>query len=84
MFGMVYSSTVATFPKAIFVTAAGTLFMSFTLLCFLRPDVYLRARRRVRVDEERERGRSRVSKDLGRASPPPSSGASRSGSARDL
>ena len=67
LFGIVYSSTVATFPKGIFVTAASVAFCAVVLLCLLRPDVALRARpqRRLRRDEEEvERGRSRVSKDL--------------------
>ncbi|EMD33326.1 hypothetical protein CERSUDRAFT_57074 [Gelatoporia subvermispora B] len=62
MFGLIYSETVAKFPKAIFATAAGILVVSTALLCMLRPDA------RARMDAEVERGRSRVSKDISRAS----------------
>lgn len=70
MFGVIYSATVATFPKTIFVTAAGIILVALVLLCLLRPDEALRAKmqRRVRRDEA-ERGRSRISKDLGIGSP---------------
>ncbi|KAI0084119.1 MFS general substrate transporter [Irpex rosettiformis] len=84
MFGVIYSSTVANFPKAIFVTAACTLFTALILLSFLRPDVALRVKRRVRQDDESERGRSRISKDLGRSSQAFASEPSSSGSARSL
>ncbi|KAI0683398.1 major facilitator superfamily domain-containing protein [Cytidiella melzeri] len=80
IFGMIYSSTVATFPKAIFVTAAGTLLVALVLIFFLRPDASLRVKRRVRRDDDSERGRSRISKDLGRKSSPPINEPSGSGS----
>lgn len=67
---MVYSATVATFPKAIFATAAGISFVALALLYLLRPDVALRMKQQRRSRrEEVERGRSRVSKDLGISSP---------------
>lgn len=70
IFGVVYSSTVATFPKAIFATAAGITLVALALLCLLRPDVALRMKQQRRAHrEEVERGRSRVSKDLGISSP---------------
>ncbi|KAJ3476132.1 hypothetical protein NLI96_g11375 [Meripilus lineatus] len=71
VFGVVYSSTVARFPKAIFTTAAAILVVSLAFLCFLRPDASLRARKKLRKhtrsrdDSEVERGRSRVSKEIG-------------------
>lgn len=72
IFGLVYSSTVATFPKGIFVTAAGITFVAVALLCLLRPDVSVRAKvqRRVRREDEIERGRSRISKDLSKSASP--------------
>ncbi|KAI0346310.1 MFS general substrate transporter [Trametopsis cervina] len=86
IFGMIYSSTVATFPKAIFVMAAGILLTALVLLCLLRPDVSLRVKqqRRSREDEELERGRSRISKDLGRSSPALSDEPSGSVSSRSM
>ncbi|EKM57891.1 uncharacterized protein PHACADRAFT_251794 [Phanerochaete carnosa HHB-10118-sp] len=67
IFGVVYSATVAVFPKAIFATAAAITVVALALLCLLRPDVALRARQRQRMNrhDETERGRSRVRKDLG-------------------
>ena len=66
IFGVVYSATVATFPKAIFATAAGITLVALALLCLLRPDVALRLRqqRRGLRREEVERGRSRARKEL--------------------
>ncbi|KAJ6612128.1 major facilitator superfamily domain-containing protein [Mycena sp. CBHHK59/15] len=70
LFGLVYSGTVATFPKAVFVTAIGILFVALTATLLVRsPLAEARrksgSRRRFRtVEEEEERGRSRVSKDL--------------------
>lgn len=76
MFGVVYSATVATFPKAIFATAAAVTLVALALLCLLRPDAALRAKQRQRINrhDEIERGRSRVRKDLGLSSPPLSAG----------
>ncbi|OCH94865.1 MFS general substrate transporter [Obba rivulosa] len=69
MFGLIFSETVAKFPKAIFATAASFLVVSTAFVCMLRPDAALRARRReARLDAEVERGRSRVSKNISRAS----------------
>ncbi|GJE85679.1 MFS general substrate transporter [Phanerochaete sordida] len=81
LFGVVYSATVATFPKAIFATAAAVTLIALALLCLLRPDVALRARQRQRANlrEEIERGRSRVRKEL-TLSTSPALGESSSGS----
>jgi len=71
LFGVIYSATVAAFPKAIFTAAAGICFVSLMLVFLIQPDAGLKGkRRRVGVEVEIERGRSRVSKDL-RASPLP-------------
>lgn len=71
LFGIVYSGTVATYPKAVFVTAFGLLFMAFLATLFVRnpiSDVNGKApgwrRQLSTVEEEEERGRSRISKDL--------------------
>ena len=65
-----YGSTVATYPKAIFATAAGITLVALALLCLLRPDVALRVKQQRRIRrEEAERGRSRVSKVLDLGSP---------------
>ena len=71
IFGVVYSATVAQFPKAIFATAAAITLVALALLCLLRPDVALRLKqqRRGARREEVERGRSRARKDL-TVSPP--------------
>ncbi|KIP10989.1 hypothetical protein PHLGIDRAFT_21891 [Phlebiopsis gigantea 11061_1 CR5-6] len=70
IFGILYGSTVATYPKAIFATAAGITLVALALLCLLRPDVALRLKQQRRVRrEEAERGRSRVSKVLDLGSP---------------
>ncbi|KAH9939520.1 MFS general substrate transporter [Amylocystis lapponica] len=69
LFGLIYSTTVATLPKAIFMTAAGFGVIALVLLFMVRTDVGLKTRRiaRSRADIEIERGRSRVSKDIGHA-----------------
>jgi len=41
IFGVVYSSTVASFPKAIFATAGGMVLISIALTVLVRPDVSL-------------------------------------------
>ena len=65
LFGLIYSTTVAVFPKAIFVAAAGILVVALALVFMIRPDVGAKGKRkRVRTEVEIERGRSRVSKDL--------------------
>ncbi|THG99751.1 hypothetical protein EW026_g2668 [Hermanssonia centrifuga] len=70
LFGIVFSSTVGTFPKAIFATAAGITVTALALLCLLRPDVSLRLKQQQQRtrQEQLERGRSRISKDLTRSS----------------
>ncbi|KAJ7499472.1 major facilitator superfamily domain-containing protein [Mycena latifolia] len=70
LFGLIYSETVATYPKAVFATAIGLLFMALTATLLVRSpvsDVKGKApvrRRRRNTAEEAERGRSRASKDL--------------------
>ncbi|KAG6862568.1 hypothetical protein C0995_000116 [Termitomyces sp. Mi166 len=62
-FGIVYSGTVAMFPKAIFVTAGGMLMCALVLVFLVRGPV-VHEKRKKRMTEERERGRSRIRKDL--------------------
>ncbi len=67
--GLIYSGTVATFPKAIFVVAAGIMAFSFAMLLCVRNPVRVlpaarRGTRKRRENGDAERGRSRVSKDL--------------------
>ncbi|KAL0954449.1 hypothetical protein HGRIS_003425 [Hohenbuehelia grisea] len=71
LFGIVYTDTVATFPKAVFATSAAILAVSLAFFLFVRSPVVSKGRRRtIWVDDlEVERGRSRVSKDL-RPEPP--------------
>lgn len=64
LFGMMYSGTVAIFPKAVFVTAGGLLVCALVLLFLVRGPVVHEKKRQNRMTEERERGRSRVKKDL--------------------
>jgi hypothetical protein len=73
MFGIVYSSTVAYFPEAVFVLAAALVFIALGVTFLVRTEPPRRwkgkapavaARRRVRVPE-RERGRSRAVKHIG-------------------
>ncbi|KAF8839621.1 hypothetical protein BDN67DRAFT_969725 [Paxillus ammoniavirescens] len=80
IFGVIYSSTVASFPRAIFATAGGLVLLALTLTLFVRPDVSLSvlskngkvvkmkpsatSSKSRRRREEERRGRSRVSKDL--------------------
>ncbi|KZT73532.1 MFS general substrate transporter [Daedalea quercina L-15889] len=71
IFGLVYSETVATFPKAIFVAAGSFAFVALVCLSLIRPDAGVKVRRRAarRAEEgEVERGRSRVSKDISKPS----------------
>lgn len=68
LFGLIYSGTVAQFPKAIFTVAVGILFVALACLFIVqnpieRNKVGKGKKRRIPVGEE-ERGRSRVSKDL--------------------
>ncbi|KAI5998873.1 major facilitator superfamily domain-containing protein [Pisolithus albus] len=79
LFGLVYSTTVASFPRAIFVVAAGLILLSIILTFFIRTPGRVAKRRKTtavpaaihitskkgrRWCEEENRGRSRVSKDL--------------------
>lgn len=69
LFGLVYSGTVATFPKAVFVLGSGIMVGSLTMMFFVRNPVRMhplqrRRQRRQQSDDDRERGRSRQSKDL--------------------
>jgi len=73
LFGLVYSETVAKYPKAVFILAAGILFVVFVLLMLIeKPSVVPgvdrvkkgKGKGRVRRYIDVERGRSRVSKDL--------------------
>ncbi|KAK7033161.1 major facilitator superfamily-domain-containing protein [Favolaschia claudopus] len=72
LFGLVYSGTVATFPKTVFVTAIGILIGALTAIMLVRSPLSgirgkssVRRRRRIDSIAEQQRGRSRVSKDLG-------------------
>ncbi|KAJ7707662.1 major facilitator superfamily domain-containing protein [Mycena rosella] len=90
LFGLIYSGTVAAFPKAVFVAAIGILFASLTAIMLVRSPLAevkgksgVRRRRRMNSPEE-QRGRSRVSKDLrgyGSTTQQESNQASASGSA---
>ncbi|PPQ64605.1 hypothetical protein CVT26_002003 [Gymnopilus dilepis] len=71
LFGLIYSGTVAQFPKAIFVTAAGILVCALAIVMCVRNPVRvvsmtraIQGGKRRRRDTDGERGRSRVSKDL--------------------
>ncbi|KAF8638311.1 hypothetical protein AX17_002331 [Amanita inopinata Kibby_2008] len=76
LFGLVYSESVATFPKAVFALAGGILFIGFVLLMVVRNPAGTphmgpgdrgkkdKGKRRPRRFIDVERGRSRVSKDL--------------------
>jgi hypothetical protein len=94
LFGLIYSGTVATFPKAVFVAAMGILFVALLATILVRNPVAdvkgksparRRLGRRRDTEEEEERGRSRASKDLrgygstSEAGSPPEQGPSSSG-----
>lgn len=79
LFGLVYSTTVASFPRAIFVVAAGLILLSIILTFFIRTPgrvanrrktttvpaaIHITSKKARRWCEEENRGRSRVSKDL--------------------
>jgi hypothetical protein len=67
LFGLLYSGTVATYPKAIFAVASGILVGVLMFLNLVRPaEVAAKGKRRMKKWEREEaaRGRSRVSKDL--------------------
>ncbi|CAL1715812.1 unnamed protein product [Somion occarium] len=78
LFGLIYSTTVAKFPKTIFMTAAGIVLFSMALISMIRPDVAFKSRQqqrkanRIRDDFEIERGRSRISKNLSNLASPSS------------
>ncbi|KAI0059215.1 MFS general substrate transporter [Artomyces pyxidatus] len=74
LFGLVYSSTVAQFPKAIFMVAASLVLVSFSMMLLIRPDpdaplarITAKGKGKSRriVTPEPERGRSRVVKPVG-------------------
>lgn len=50
VFGIIYSSTVASFPKAIFATASGLVLLSFAFTMLVRPDVSLSVMKRKKVE----------------------------------
>lgn len=69
IFGLIYSETVAKFPKAVFAVAAALLVFVLTMvLCVknpVRPVYHKRSNgKKNRQGRDIERGRSRVSKDL--------------------
>ena len=76
MFGTIYSKTVATYPKTIFVVAGSMALASIVVLLLLRPDALIKPRRKgkrvtpgaLEARVEPLRGRSRKSKDLRRPS----------------
>jgi hypothetical protein len=62
LFKMIYSNTVAQFPKAIFVIGALLCLFALLMISGMRKQPVIIKRRK--VIPELERGRSRVSKDL--------------------
>ncbi|KAK0204888.1 major facilitator superfamily domain-containing protein [Desarmillaria ectypa] len=81
IFGLIYSGTVATYSKAIFMTAGGMLVVSLMAVMLVKNPVDLfkgkKSMRWVRdSNEEVERGRSRASKDLFGGQTPGPSGSS--------
>ena len=76
MFGVIYSKTVAAYPKTIFAVAGSLVFASLVVLLLLRPDALVHPRRKgkrvggggglsaLEARIENPRGRSRKSKDL--------------------
>jgi len=72
IFGLVYSTTVARFPKGIFVLAASIVLVSIILLAFVRPHLVEDEQKKAGkgpgsrhlADREIERGRPRTSKVL--------------------
>ncbi|THH21256.1 hypothetical protein EW146_g240 [Bondarzewia mesenterica] len=79
LFGMVYSSTVAQFPQAIFILAGALTFISLSMLFLIRADpatplrlsaaakgkAKVKPKPKRRSDVDRERGRSRSVKHVG-------------------
>lgn len=49
VFGVIYSSTVASFPRAIFAAACGLVLISIALTTLVRPDVSLSMMKRTKV-----------------------------------
>lgn len=65
LFGLIYSGTVATYPKAIFATAAAILVASLVFVLLVDPPAAKANKGKGRLGrKDLERGRSRVSKDL--------------------
>jgi hypothetical protein len=60
---MIYSITVATYPKTIFAIAALAGFLSLIFVSLIRPEPDAKGKRKNGTVDP-ERGRSRVSKDL--------------------
>jgi hypothetical protein len=73
MFGIVYSTTVARFPEAVFALAAALVLVAFGTTFFIRTEpphvrkgkAPVAAPRRPVLIPERERGRSRTVKHIG-------------------
>lgn len=79
IFGLIYSGTVATYPKAIFTIAGGILVVALMAVMLVKNPVDLfKGKKSMRwvkdSDEEVERGRSRASKDLFGGQTPEASG----------
>ena len=69
LFGFIFSSTVASFPKAIFTVAASFIFMAFTLLFLIRvphPPDPKGKNKGLQPEDADERGRSKARKILRR------------------
>ena len=67
IFGFIYSSTVAEFPKAIFVAAASFIVVALILVYMIRlpPLADTKGKKKgVQTDLVDERGRSKATKDL--------------------
>ncbi|KAF7354836.1 MFS general substrate transporter [Mycena sanguinolenta] len=77
-FGLIYSGTVATYPKAVFVAVNCVLFAAFIAMVVVRSP--LSGFNAPMSEDEEERGRSRGSKDLRRPALEPEQGSSSSGS----
>ncbi|KAH8093706.1 MFS general substrate transporter [Cristinia sonorae] len=76
VFGVVYSTTVARYPKAIFALSAAIIAAAITLVLFIKPNATLKPFKKQQLlrtpydpEEDVERGRSRTSKDISRSSP---------------
>ncbi|KZP25097.1 MFS general substrate transporter [Athelia psychrophila] len=78
LFGVIYSKTVASFPDAIFATAAAFMIAAFSLVLMIRPDTGVKGGPRTKTDAER--GRPRRSKDLRQSIATYGSGGESSGS----